>query len=141
MNKILPKTLFLTYDPRVIEGFKRYALGTDTEVFAYIIGDVWREKGVTNVRVVGLEYPTLRTSTPYEVEPLTSKPRGCVGSIHSHPNCEAVGVSQDDLHSAILDGERVSGVYTYFKGDRTRRVSKLEWFSPGKVVAVCPRKG
>jgi proteasome lid subunit RPN8/RPN11 len=134
----LRKFLYLKYNPVVITGFRRKALATNNEILAYLLGTTWKnDDGILCVEVEELYYPELIVQNETTVQAVGGRIKNCVGSIHSHPNVEAIGPSMEDHHSAILDNEIVWGVY-YFSPPRKsgRRQTALQWLAPGKVVMV-----
>ena len=133
------KLIFLTYESPTLQGFRRRALRTKNEILAYLIGEVWNDKkgGMKCAHIYELYYPELAVSNPDEVRPSECAPRGSIGTIHSHPEIGTLGPSLDDIHSAILEGEKIYGIYSYFtreKGQRT--IARTQWFSPNRVVVV-----
>lgn len=137
-TELLHKTIFLTYPKRLVEDFRRRARRTKNEILAYMMGEACWKKGFHHVVVEDFYYPKLRISNETEVTPAEGLPRGCVGTIHSHPNVETIHVTQDDIHSAIIGNEKVWGVYSYtLPTEEHRRLSAIQWFAPGKIVAVC----
>lgn len=133
----LKKLIYLNYEPRLIAGFRRAALATENEVLAYLLGKVWTTKGVSYARIEKLYWPELIVSTPFEVWPAEGSPEGFIGSIHSHPQSTWMGgESQADHHGAILDGEKVYGIYSYNKPKEGRTQSRTEWWAPGRIVVM-----
>lgn len=131
---ILRKTVFLSVEPKLLTKFKRRALASVDELYAYIIGEVYRKHGAMCIRITDLHYPEV-IATNDEVTPVEFHP-DAIGSIHSHPNVEYIAQSSNDFNSAIMDGEKIYGIYSFGSMPGRRKFSSLDWFSPGRVVVV-----
>jgi hypothetical protein len=136
-KNVVDKSIMLTYPERGLTGFKRRALATKNEILAFMVGDVrWTKTGVLYTKVNEFYYPELHISTPYHVVSKEEPPAGCIGTIHSHPDHNAVGPSPDDIRGAVMDEEYVYGIYTWWARGRKRRMTYMNWYAPEKLVAV-----
>lgn len=136
-SSLLSKTIFLHVPPRLLYGFRRKALATDKEILAWLIGEGYREGKKTTIELTDLYYPALAVQTEVEVNAVPqTKPIGWLGTLHSHPQC-ATHLSPADVNGAVMDGELIFGIFTYYKyQDRKKRATSMDWYAPGKVVVV-----
>lgn len=131
---ILRKTVFLSVEQKLLNKFKRRALATSNEIYAYILGDVYRKHGAMCIKILDLHYPEV-IATEDKVTPVENHP-DAIGSIHSHPNVEYIAQSADDFNTAIMDGEKIYGIYSFGKIPGRRKFSSMDWYAPGRVVVV-----
>lgn len=134
---LLSKVIHLEYNKAEIAKFRKNALSNKNEILAFLIGKVRREKkGLYTAYIDNLYYPVLAVSNPNTVRQAEEFPKGCIGTIHSHPETETLGPSADDIHSSILQEEKIYGIYHYFtrKGQRPR--TQMLWLAPGRIVVL-----
>lgn len=134
---ILPKA--------ALQRFKQRALRTSNEILAALVGTITRENDrITRVVVEEIFYPRLDESSPegcawnlldLAKHQIRVQPRVIVGSIHSHPYVDYIGLSRDDLETAEHYGEIVFGVFTYWKpADKRNRETSLDFYCQGKPI-------
>lgn len=134
------KIVMLNYEPRLIAGFRRKALATDDEIQAWLIGEIWKNAGGTMcAEIIDLHYPKLVQQSESVVQAYADPTIKTIGSIHSHPNTTEWGASIHDHNGAVLDGEKIWGVYHFTPPRRDgRRLAKVDWFAPGRMVIANP---
>jgi len=111
-----------------------------------LIGTVVKENDtITKVVVEDLVYLPLLESTPdvcrWDTKDLAQlmiavQPLAVVGTLHSHPACDVVALSPQDVAVAEAYGEIISGIFTWWQPEGGRKRSRVDWYSGVKAVNV-----
>ena len=128
-----------------MQKFRSRALRTSNEILGALVGTITRENDIiTRVLVEDIFYPRLDESTPENCawnlldlakHQIRVQPKVILGSIHSHPYVDYVGLSREDLECADHYGEIVFGVFTYWKAkDKRNRETSLDFYCQGKPI-------
>jgi proteasome lid subunit RPN8/RPN11 len=134
-----------------LASFKRRAMRSEDEIFACMVGKVFRENArIVRIDVENFYYPSVDSGEDWVRVPVEelidvqkvveSTGATLVGTIHSHPACEP-GLSPEDIHSAARMEEAVFGVFSWWRPeDSVRRRTQFDFYlgAPGlaKVKAV-----
>ncbi len=126
-----------------LEYFRRLARNSPKEIFAFLVGIIV-SPGL--VRVEQFVYSEYKEQTTGSVTPTTKAQKEIshwvideglqvVGSIHSHPEWDAV-LSPTDHKSHISDGHRISGVVSIVNHKTRARFWLAESSLPCKIVYI-----
>lgn len=99
---------------------------------------------MTRISIEEIFYPRLEESTPEACRwnlldlakhQIRVQPKVVLGSIHSHPNVDYIGLSKDDLDTAEAYDELVFGVFTYWhRTGEKRSKTSLDFYCQGKPI-------
>lgn len=129
----------MTLPLKKIAAFRRKALATQNELLAILVGTTIVKGGkLTDIVVTDVVYPRQTVASPDECDwnildiaklCIAVQPKEVLGSLHSHPNTNFVGLSPEDVETAKAYGEIIFGVFTYWKRPGGRRGTSLDWYA------------